>query len=93
MREILIIAHATLQQLYLIRSKMLLIVRFIQISMTLKYFKNVVIEWINVNTDFLCPVPWRTLFLIEARLACTRSMLPPFHFVYNQLSFDFKNIN
>lgn len=55
MREILIIAHAILQQLYLIRSKMLLIVRFIPISMTLKYFKNVAVEWMKCKYIFFVP--------------------------------------
>ena len=40
MGEILIITHPILQQLYLIRSKMLLIVRCIPISVTLKYSQD-----------------------------------------------------
>lgn len=47
MGEILIITHSILQQLYLIRFNMLLIVQCIPVSGTLKYLKNVAVAWMK----------------------------------------------
>lgn len=64
--EILIVTHPIFAATYLIRSKVLLIVRCIPISVTLKYFKTVLVEWVKCcKCRPATPGPLESTFHVE----------------------------